>query len=64
MMHELMRFMRDETGPELVEWAVVTIILLVASVVAYLAIGGELKSVLEAIEKWIICARTGSGCPT
>jgi len=63
MIHELKRFWQDESGPELVEWAVVTIILLVAAVVAYRAIGDQLKETLKSIEQWITCVRTGGDCP-
>jgi Flp pilus assembly pilin Flp len=64
MIHELKRFWQDESGPELVEWAVVTIILLVAAVLAYRAIGDELEATLERIAAWITCVREGTGCPT
>ena len=36
-MRTLQKFWVDESGPELVEWAVVTIILLVAAIVLYIA---------------------------
>ena len=45
-MSMLNRFWNDETGPELVEWAVVTIILLVAAVVLYIAVGKILGGVI------------------
>jgi Flp pilus assembly pilin Flp len=49
------RFWDDEGGAEMVEWAVVTIVLLVASVPAILALQGELlemfANVFAAIEK-------------
>ena len=63
MMHELKRFWQDESGPELVEWAVVTIILLVAAVLAYRLIGDELRATLDNIAAWIKCVREGSACP-
>ena len=46
---ELRRFFEDESGPELVEWAVVTIILLVATVPVLMAITDELKRIFEGI---------------
>jgi len=47
------KFWKDESGPELVEWAVVTIILLVAAVVLYVAVGKALGGVVCAIYCWI-----------
>ena len=64
MMRELKRFWQDESGPELVEWAVVTIILLVAAVLAYRVIGDELQATLDRIAAWITCVREGTGCPS
>jgi Flp pilus assembly pilin Flp len=46
---ELRRFLRDEAGPELVEWAVVTLILLAATVVVLKAIGAELTRAYQDI---------------
>ncbi len=46
MIHQIRKFWDDETGPELVEWAVVTIILLVAAVVLYIAVGKALGAVI------------------
>ncbi len=46
---ELQRFLRDEAGPELVEWAVVTIVLLAATVLVLRAIGVELERVYRDI---------------
>ena len=43
MIKELRRFLRDEAGPELVEWAVVTLVLLAATVLVLRAIGVELE---------------------
>ncbi|MBL7184225.1 MAG: hypothetical protein ISS50_07225 [Anaerolineae bacterium] len=63
MIHELKRFWQDESGPELVEWAVVTIILLVAAVLAYRVIGDELRATLERIGAWLTCVREGTDCP-
>ena len=52
-MAQLRRFWNDESGAEFVEWAVVVIILLVAAVVTYQAIGVELRAILEAIVGWL-----------
>ena len=49
MIEELQRFVRDETGPELVEWAVVTLVLLTATVVVLLQIGDALKAAFQGI---------------
>jgi Flp pilus assembly pilin Flp len=55
------RFWNDESGPELVEWAVVTIILLVAAVILYIAVGQALGSVICAIYCWLNNVRTSRG---
>lgn len=57
MISTLRRFWSDESGPELVEWAVVTIILLVAAVVLYVAVGKALGGVLCSIYCWIASVR-------
>ncbi|HIC92813.1 MAG TPA: hypothetical protein EYP09_00985 [Anaerolineae bacterium] len=49
MFREWQRFLRDESGPELVEWAVVTIILLLATVPVLIAIGDELKRIFTNV---------------
>ena len=49
MIQELRSFWRDEAGLELVEWAVVTIVLLLATVGVLTQIGDELKAALERI---------------
>ena len=46
---ELQRFLRDEAGPELVEWAVVTIVLLAATVLVLREIGAELERIFGGI---------------
>jgi len=55
------RFWSDESGPELVEWAVVTIILLVAAVVLYIAVGKVLGMVICSIYCWLNMVKTASG---
>jgi Flp pilus assembly pilin Flp len=52
-MNTLKRFWGDESGPELVEWAVVTIILLVAAVVLYIAVGRVLGGVICSVYCWL-----------
>lgn len=54
------RFWQDETGPELVEWALVTIILVVATLVLYAAVGRTIGTVLCAIKCWVAKVRDGS----
>jgi len=49
MSEELKRFLKDENGAELVEWALVTMILLAASVGVLIAIGDELERILTSI---------------
>ncbi len=49
MLNDFKRFLADESGPELVEWAVVTVILLAATVFILIAIGGELTARFQAI---------------
>ena len=43
MLRELQRFVKDESGPELVEWAIVTLILILATFAILQLIGDELK---------------------
>jgi Flp pilus assembly pilin Flp len=52
-MNTLKRFWGDESGPELVEWAVVTIVLLVAAVILYIAVGRVLGGVICSIYCWL-----------
>jgi Flp pilus assembly pilin Flp len=44
MLRELQRFVKDESGPELVEWAIVTLILILATFAILQLIGDELKT--------------------
>lgn len=60
MINTMQRFWQDESGPELVEWAVVTIILLVAAVVLYVAVGKALGGVLCSVYCWIASVRQSS----
>jgi len=60
-MSTLKRFWNDESGPELVEWAVVTIILLVAAVILYIAVGRALGAVVCAIYCWLNQVKSSSG---
>ena len=43
------RFWRDERGAEMVEWAVVTLVLLTFTVGAILALRGELIKLYQAV---------------
>ncbi|MBK6769395.1 MAG: hypothetical protein IT332_04725 [Ardenticatenales bacterium] len=58
------RFWQDETGPELVEWALVTIILVVATLVLYAAVGRTIGTVLCAIKCWVAKVRDGGNITT
>ena len=60
-MNTLKRFWTDESGPELVEWAVVTIILLVAAVVLYIAVGKALGAVICAVYCWLEAVKSSTG---
>lgn len=60
MINTFKRFWNDESGPELVEWAVVTIILLVAAVILYIAVGKALGGVICAIQCWILQVKSRS----
>lgn len=51
MLETTRRFFHDDGGAELVEWAVVTIILLVATVPALLALQGELLDMFTNVFK-------------
>jgi len=46
---ELKRFLKDESGPELVEWAVVTVVLILATFAILQLIGGELTRIYNVI---------------
>jgi len=48
-MRELRRFLSDESGPELVEWAIVTVILVLATVLILGAIGNQLGDMYQKI---------------
>lgn len=48
-MRELKRFLADESGPELIEWAVVTVILILATFAILSAIGDELTRIYGVI---------------
>lgn len=61
MFNTLKRFWNDESGPELVEWAVVTIILLVAAIVLYIAVGKLLGNVICGIQCWLQKAASSEG---
>lgn len=61
MFDTLKRFWNDESGPELVEWAVVTIILLVAAIVLYIAVGKLLGNVICGIQCWLDKAASSTG---
>jgi Flp pilus assembly pilin Flp len=49
MFQELKRFYADESGPELVEWAVVTVILILATYAILTSIGEELTRIYNVI---------------
>ncbi|MFQ5792454.1 MAG: Flp family type IVb pilin [Acidobacteriota bacterium] len=49
MLQEIKRFIHDDSGPELIEWAVVTIILLLATIVILGAIRGALADIYRNI---------------
>jgi len=49
MVKELRRFFVDEDGPELVEWAVVTIVLLLATGLILSQIYDQVLAVMEGI---------------
>jgi Flp pilus assembly pilin Flp len=47
------RFWEDESGPELVEWAVVTIVLLVATVPVLLLLRTAIYDALQSMFKYL-----------
>jgi Flp pilus assembly pilin Flp len=49
VIQELRCFWEDEAGPELVEWAVVTIVLLAATAVVLMQVGDALKASFQDI---------------
>jgi Flp pilus assembly pilin Flp len=48
-MRTLRRFLSDESGPELVEWAIVTVILVLATYLILQAIGDQLSAIYREI---------------
>jgi len=48
-MSELRRFLSDERGPELVEWAIVTVILVLATYLILQNIGDQLSAIYREI---------------
>jgi Flp pilus assembly pilin Flp len=48
-MRTLRRFLSDERGPELVEWAIVTVILVLATYLILQAIGDQLSAIYREI---------------
>ena len=63
-MTSIKRFWQDESGPELVEWAILTIILLVAAIALYVAVGRMLGNVICNIICWLEKASTSAGQDT
>jgi len=49
MLRELRRFLRDQSGPEIVEWALVTAVLLLATGVLLAQIYDEVLLVMKGI---------------
>lgn len=49
MSKELKRFLLDQSGPELVEWALVTIVLLVATGLILVQIYDEVLALMQSI---------------
>ena len=49
MVEELKRFLRDDSGPELIEWALVTIILILAIYALLQAVGPDLQRFFDSI---------------
>ena len=49
VMREFRSFWQDEDGAEMVEWAVVTVVLLAATAVVLVQIFDELKAAFQAI---------------
>lgn len=49
MIQEFKRFVYDDSGPELIEWAVVTVILLLATILILGAISDSLSTIYNTI---------------
>ena len=49
MVVEVRRFLSDEAGPTIVEWAVLTLIILAFTVPALILIRGELQRIFEGM---------------
>ena len=63
-MRELKRFLGDERGPELVEWAIVTVILVLATWLILQAIGDQLTSIYREILRILNQILRPSATPT
>jgi len=61
VIQELRRFFADESGPELVEWAVVTVILILATFAILQSIGGELTNIYNQILTALRSVGSGAG---
>jgi Flp pilus assembly pilin Flp len=49
LLRDLRRFWADESGPDLVEWVVVTVILILAIYAILQALGPEIEKLLEMV---------------
>jgi len=54
MVEEVRRFLLDESGPELVEWAMVTMVLLLATGLILIQIYDEVIRVMEQLLQQLI----------
>ena len=48
MMEKLIRFFKEEEGTEVVEWALILILIIVLTIIAITAVGGKTSSAWEA----------------
>jgi len=52
-LREWRRFLHDESGPEIIEWVVVTVILILAIYAILQAVGPELVKFVHTVTEWV-----------
>ena len=60
LLSQVMQFVRDEEGSELVEWALVAGLIIVVGATAFIAIGGNVDSIFEALNTTVTAANTAA----
>lgn len=61
MKNMLKRFMKDERGTELAEWAIMAALLIVVAVATIAAIGGKISNVFDTLDSKLDAEGVGAG---